>query len=129
MADAIHHVQEFEPHFLSSVTNHSFTMFAPTNDAFEKLGKDNLHSLMKNRKKLKKMVQNHVVDNMFANGLHPHKVAVQCADRVPDSEGTQGERRPDGQLGHVIEPDVVTRDGIVHCIDQVLVPERRRRKS
>ncbi|GFR26056.1 transforming growth factor-beta-induced protein ig-h3 [Trichonephila clavata] len=129
MADAIHHVQEFEPHFLSSVTNHSFTMFAPTNDAFEKLGKDNLHSLMKNRKKLKKMVQNHVVDNMFATGSIHTKLQYNVQTEY---QTVKVHKEKDGLMvnsAHVIEPDVVTRDGIVHCIDQVLVPERRRRKS
>ncbi|XP_035232853.1 transforming growth factor-beta-induced protein ig-h3-like [Stegodyphus dumicola] len=68
MADAINHVQEFEPHFLDTSTNKSFTIFVPTNKAFEKLGEENLNSLMKNRKRLKKMVQNHVVDNMLSTG-------------------------------------------------------------
>ncbi|GFT50127.1 periostin [Nephila pilipes] len=129
MADAIHHVQEFEPHFLSSVSNHSFTMFAPTNDAFEKLGKDNLHSLMKNRKKLKKMVQNHVVDNMFATGSIHTKLQYNVQTEY---QTVKVHKEKDGLMvnsAHVIEPDVVTRDGIVHCIDEVLVPERRRRKS
>lgn len=57
MADAIHHVQEFEPHFLSSRSNKSFTIFAPTNQAFEKLGEENLHSLMKNKRRLKKVIK------------------------------------------------------------------------
>ncbi|GIX78565.1 transforming growth factor-beta-induced protein ig-h3 [Caerostris extrusa] len=129
MADAIHHIQEYEPQFLSSITNHSFTMFAPTNKAFEELGEDNLHSLMKNRRKLKKMVQNHVVDNMFATGSIHTKLQYNVQTEY---QTVKVHKEKDGLMvnsAHVIEPDVVTRDGIVHCIDQVLVPERRRRKT
>ncbi|CAL1292127.1 unnamed protein product [Larinioides sclopetarius] len=129
MADAIHHIQEYEPHFLNSITNHSFTIFAPTNKAFEELGHDNLHALMKNRRKLKKMVQNHVVDNMFATGSIHTKLQYNVKTEY---QTVKVHKEKDGLMvnsAHVIEPDVVTKEGIVHCIDQVLVPERRRRKS
>ncbi|XP_015919526.2 transforming growth factor-beta-induced protein ig-h3-like [Parasteatoda tepidariorum] len=127
MADAIHHVQEYEPHFLNTRGNKSFTIFVPTNDAFMQLGEDNLHSLMKNRRKLKKMVQNHVVDNMFSAGsIHRNlqynvRTEYQTVNIHKEKDGLMVNK------AHVIEPDVVTKEGIVHCIDQVLIPERRRK--
>lgn len=127
MADAIHHVQEFEPHFLSSRSNKSFTVFAPTNEAFEKLGEENLHSLMRNKRRLKKMVQNHVVDNMFSAGSIHTKLQYNVRTEY---QTVKVHKEKDGLMvnnAHVIEPDVLTKEGIVHCIDEVLVPESRRK--
>lgn len=127
MADAIHQVQEFEPHFLNSKVNASFTIFAPTNQAFHELGDENLRKLMKNKRRLKKMVQNHVVDNMFSAGSIHTKLLYDFRTEYQ----TVKVHKEKGSLmvnsAHVIKPDVVVKDGIVHCIDQVLVPEGRRK--
>ncbi|KAG8184629.1 hypothetical protein JTE90_022677 [Oedothorax gibbosus] len=129
MADAIHHVQKFEPQFLVSRSNRSFTMFAPTNQAFEEsLGEGNFHNIMKNKRKLKKMVQNHVVDNMFSAGSIHTKLQYNVRTEY---QTVNVHKEKDGLMvnsAHVIMPDVVTKDGIVHCIDKVLVPERKKRK-
>ncbi|XP_054712252.1 transforming growth factor-beta-induced protein ig-h3-like [Uloborus diversus] len=127
MADAIHNVQEFEPHFLSSRSNKSFTIFLPTNEAFEKLGEENFHHIMKNKRRLKKMVQNHVVDNMFATGSIHSKLQYNVRTEY---QTVKVHKEKDGLMvntAHVIQPDVLTKDGIVHCIDKVLIPESRRK--
>lgn len=74
------------------------------------------------------MVQNHVVDNMFSAGSIHSKLQYNVRTEY---QTVNVHKEKDGLMvnsAHVIMPDVVTKDGIVHCIDKVLVPEKRRRK-
>lgn len=73
------------------------------------------------------MVQNHVVDNMFSAGSIHTKLQYNVRTEY---QTVKVHKEKDGLMvnnAHVIEPDVVTKEGIVHCIDEVLVPESRRK--
>lgn len=76
------------------------------------------------------MIQNHVVDNMFCAGSIHTKLQYNVRTEY---QTVNVHKEGDGGLmvnsAHVITPDVVAKDGIVHCIDRVLVPHRRKRKT
>lgn len=129
-SEAVRRVRETEPYFLERNGNpySTFTIFAPTDEAFKELGSRKLESIMGSEKKLKKVIMNHVVDNMMSSGsFSTSKVYynVRTEYQTVNVHKKKGHLMVNG--AHVIKSDMLTKDGIVHCIDQVLMPEDRRR--
>ncbi|WP_354355518.1 fasciclin domain-containing protein [Pedobacter sp. UYP30] len=101
-----------------------FTVFAPTNEAFDKVPKATLENLMKPAMKadLTKILTYHVVSG-----------ALKAADLKDGMELTtvQGEKLKvsvkDGKVmingSTVTIPDIMDSNGVTHVIDQVLMPK------
>jgi uncharacterized surface protein with fasciclin (FAS1) repeats len=100
-----------------------FTVFAPTNDAFEALSEKSLKDLMKpaNKARLQKILKHHVVKGrrMAAD------VAGQSA-LAPLSGETMSIRSKKDQVrignATIQQTDIEAGNGVVHVIDQVLMP-------
>ena len=103
-----------------------FTVFAPTNAAFEKLGKAKCDELMKpeNKEELKKILLMHV---------HVGD-AVKAADvktmSLSTASGTAVNVKVDGgnvmvNNAKVIKTDVMAKNGIIHQVDSVIMPESK----
>ena len=103
-----------------------FTVFAPTDEAFSKLPKGTLESLLKpeNKKKLQDILTYHVV-----------------AARVPASKVTAGKVAmvnkkhakisiKNGKVminkANVVKTDVLASNGVIHVIDQVILPPTKK---
>lgn len=116
-------------------TDRSFTLFAPTNDAFTKLPKEVLDNLMKaeSKEQLKNVLLFHVI---------PAEVTSEKLLRMPESSRTlQGTtfrvRIKDGkrQVGNerawaaITTTDVRCSNGLVHIIDAVMLPIEPKKKD
>ena len=96
-----------------------FTVFAPTDEAFAKIPKEQLDALLKDKAMLTKVLTYHVV---------PGKVMAKDvkAGKVPTVEGdsltvaTQGGVSVD--QAKVIKTDIVADNGVIHVVDRVLMP-------
>jgi len=100
----------------------SYTVFAPTNDAFAALG-DNLDTLMKpeNKEKLRSILLYHVVPGtVTSNEIHDMNIKSVNGDIIQL-------RMKDGKVfvddAEVIKADVNASNGVVHVIDEVIMPE------
>ena len=101
-----------------------FTVFAPTDEAFAKLGNDTIASLLKpqNKAKLASILKHHVVAG---------KVMSAQAVKLSEAKAIDGKMLPlkyDGktlQIGaaKVIKADVAASNGVIHVIDTVLLPK------
>jgi uncharacterized surface protein with fasciclin (FAS1) repeats len=99
-----------------------FTVFAPTDDAFNKLPKGTLENLLKDKEALKKVLLYHVVSGK-----------VMASDVVNLNSATTLEgndvkiKTVDGNVminnAKVIKADVVASNGVIHVIDTVLIPD------
>ena len=96
-----------------------FTVFAPTNAAFDKLPKEKLEAVLADKELLKKILLAHVVVGK----------TVMAKDVVAmDGEAVNGFTiKVDGKtvmLGDakVVKPNVKATNGVIHVIDTVLVP-------
>lgn len=99
-----------------------FTVFAPTDDAFAALPAGALDELLmaENKDKLIAVLKYHVVpgkvmstdlsDGMMAPTAHGFELKI----------GTQGGVTVNG--ANVVAADVVASNGVIHVIDQVLIP-------
>ena len=98
-----------------------FTVFAPTDAAFAKVPKNKLNALLRNRRKLRRVLLYHVaagqleaadvVQRWSIRMLNGRKVRV----RVRDSNVFLNRAR-------VVTPDVMASNGVIHVIDRVLIP-------
>ncbi len=99
-----------------------FTVFAPTDDAFEKVPPQALSDLLQpeNKEKLTALLTYHVV---------PGKVTAHEAANLNSATTLQGQSlkitKQDGlrvNQAKVIAPDVEATNGVIHVIDAVLMP-------
>jgi len=101
-----------------------FTVFAPTDAAFEKLPKGTLKMLLKpeNKAKLQAILTYHVVSGKIMSGEIAGKKAmvktVQGSELNVDA--TKGVMVNDAQ---VVKADIETTNGVIHVIDTVVLPK------
>ncbi len=113
-----------------------FTVFAPTNEAFEKLPKGTVETLLKpeNKAQLTKVLTCHVVaaDAMSSaiekmikddKGTHDVKTVGGCVLKAKESKGKITLTDETGGVAHVTIADVKQSNGVIHVIDKVLLPK------
>ena len=98
-----------------------FTVFAPTDDAFDKLPKGALEKLLKNPDQLAAVLKLHVV---------PGRVMAADVVKIDSAETVLGQTLPVStkkgvMIGNakVVSTDVKASNGVIHVIDSVLIPE------
>ena len=100
------------------------TVFAPTNDAFQKIPAEQWAALLQDDAKLKALVSNHIVlDNaMQSCSMKEAKTAKASGG----SDLTISACPQSGQLSvndaKVVGADLVASNGVVHAVDAVLMP-------
>ncbi len=99
----------------------SFTLFAPTDEAFSKLPAGTLESLLKNPEALRSVLLYHVV---------PGKVMAADVVKLTTAKTALGQTVPvDASKGvriggaNVVATDVQASNGVIHVIDSVLLPQ------
>jgi len=97
-----------------------FTVFAPTDAAFAKLPAGTLDSLLKDKEKLTAILKYHVV---------PGQVTAAQVTKLSAAKTLEGQdlaiASRDGVTvngAKVVKADVMASNGVIHVIDQVLVP-------
>jgi uncharacterized surface protein with fasciclin (FAS1) repeats len=101
-----------------------FTVFAPTNEAFEKLPEGTVENLLKpeNKKKLTAVLTYHVV---------PGKVMAADVVKLSKAKTVQGSevkiKVKDGKVmvdkAKVVKTDIASKNGVIHVIDSVILPK------
>jgi len=112
-----------------------FTVFAPTNAAFEKLPEGTVEALLKpkNKQKLQSILTYHVVPakatSMAAmkmveddGGMHPAPTVQGGELKLSTKDGKLMIEDSQGNMATVIQADVMQSNGVVHVIDTVLMP-------
>ena len=89
-----------------------FTVFAPTDEAFAKLPAGTLESLLADKEKLAAVLKYHVV---------PGKLDAQAVTSMSSLETAEGTALPVGDI-KIAQTDIMTSNGIIHVIDEVLIP-------
>ncbi len=102
-----------------------FTVFAPTNDAFNALPPGTLDALLGNRTQLTNVLTYHVVQGSL--------LATQVASMpsLPTAQGqplvvtvqAAGGVRVDG--ANIVQTDIRASNGVIHVIDAVMIPPAR----
>jgi len=98
-----------------------FTLFAPTDEAFKKLPPGALDNLPKNTTALKEVLENHVISasdysSAFSNGDKVQTLAGHPIHVRIEPQGIFVDR------ARVFQADVTATNGVVHVIEEVLLP-------
>ena len=101
-----------------------FTVFAPTDEAFAKLPAGALADLLKpeNKARLQSVLTYHVVPGKVMSG---EVVKLNSATTVEGST-IRIKADSDGVMvnnAHVVKADIVASNGVIHVIDNVILPE------
>jgi uncharacterized surface protein with fasciclin (FAS1) repeats len=97
-----------------------FTVFAPTDEAFAKIPKDQLDALLADKSALTKVLTYHVV---------PGRVLAADVSKVTTARTVEGGNlsidttdgvKVDG--ARVVETDILASNGVIHVIDTVILP-------
>ncbi len=100
-----------------------FTVFAPTDEAFAKLPKGTLESLLKpeNKAKLQAILTYHVVPGkVMAADVVKITGAVSVQGQQIDVVVKDGKVKVDG--ANVVKTDIECSNGVIHVIDSVILP-------
>ena len=98
-----------------------FTVFAPTDDAFNKLPPGTLDALLKDKDKLAQILTYHVVPGaVMAKDVKPGD--------VPTANGKPLKVTADGgrvkvDNANVVKTDIAADNGVIHVIDSVIIPK------
>ncbi|XP_063148350.1 transforming growth factor-beta-induced protein ig-h3 [Candoia aspera] len=99
----------------------SFTVFAPTNEAFQAMPQRELNKLMGNAKELANILKYHIGDKIFVSG------AVGAIVRITS---LQGEKLEVSSKNHIInvnkkpvaEADIMATNGVIYAVNTILQP-------
>ena len=100
-----------------------FTVFAPTDQAFEKLPAGTLDNLMKpeNKEQLAAILKYHVVQQkIMSDRLGDMRNLSTLAGQQLKVTSEKGRIMVDG--ANVTQPDVACSNGVIHSIDAVMMP-------
>jgi uncharacterized surface protein with fasciclin (FAS1) repeats len=102
----------------------TFTVFAPTDDAFNLLGSDTINSLLEDTETLSDILLYHVLSGTAVDSTTAISLDGSMVDAA-NGDALNIEVR-DGDLfindSQVITADIATSNGIIHVIDAVLTP-------
>lgn len=98
-----------------------FTVLAPTNEAFSKLPDGTLDSLQHDHKTLKRVLMYHILSGDVRSD------DLAQIDEAPTEEGSivavsHSNKHVKINDANVLQTDLLTDNGVIHTIDQVLIP-------
>ncbi len=98
----------------------SYTVFAPTDEAFSKLPQETLNELLQDLPKLKRILTYHVVfGDVREEDLKQIEEAATVEGSIVAIESKNGIKVNDI---NVLQTDIVADNGVIHVIDGVLIP-------
>jgi uncharacterized surface protein with fasciclin (FAS1) repeats len=109
-----------------------FTVFAPTNKAFEKLPKGTVESLLKpeNKDKLVEILTYHVIPGRV---MAADVAGLQSGAKVKTLSGGEVTVKKAGNniflnTSRIVATDITASNGVIHVIDSVLLPSKSDKK-
>ncbi|XP_051962878.1 periostin-like isoform X1 [Xyrauchen texanus] len=100
-----------------------FTLFAPTNDAFEKLGREVLDRLMEDKESLQALLNYHLLNSVQCSEAIMSGTSHETLEGSNIEIGCDGDSLTVNGVKMVLKKDIVTSNGVIHLIDQVLMPD------
>ncbi|XP_077340297.1 periostin isoform X5 [Lithobates pipiens] len=100
-----------------------YTLFAPTDEAFEKLPRDVLERIMSDKKAAEALVKYHILDTAQCSEAIMGGAVHDTLEGSPLQIGCDGDSLTVNGKKLVNRKDIVTSNGVIHLIDEVLIPD------
>ena len=107
-------------------TKGPFTVFAPTDDAFAKLPKGTIESLLKDIPKLKAILTYHVIEGAVpASDVVQHKKLTTLQGKEVNVDAAKWHLHKSVKINdaNIVKADIKADNGLIHVIDKVLLPK------
>lgn len=105
-------------------TSRDYTVFAPTNAAFDKVPTDKLNALLADKEALRKVLLRHVIPNQNLAGKEVPdgvtKLTSASGEEIKADRGKFIQVSSDSGKAFVVKFDFPASNGVYHAIDQVL---------
>ncbi|KAM7398174.1 hypothetical protein PAMA_006188 [Pampus argenteus] len=100
-----------------------YTLFAPTNKAFDRLGPGIMEGIMEDKAVIKALVNYHLLTSVQCSEAIMLGSVYETAEGSTIEIGCDGNSLTVNGIKMVLKKDIVTTNGVVHLIDQVLIPD------
>ncbi|KAM7412785.1 hypothetical protein PAMA_020253 [Pampus argenteus] len=100
-----------------------YTLFAATNEAFESLGSNVLNRIRNDKEALKAFLNFHLLDSVQCSEAIMSGSSYQTMEGNNIEIGCDGDSLTVNGIKMVLKKDIVTTNGVIHLIDQVLMPD------
>lgn len=105
-------------------SSRDYTVFAPTNAAFDKVPTDKLNALLADKEALRKVLLRHMIPNQNLAGKEvPNgvtKLTSASGEEIKADRGKFIQVTSDSGKAFVVKFDFPASNGVYHAIDQVL---------
>ncbi len=100
-----------------------FTVFAPVDDAFNKLpgGAAGVESLLKNKTKLVTILYHHILTGQHSTGQLANVHTVKTVQGEKITIDVTGGKVKTIQGAKVVQPDIRAQNGVIHTVDTVIL--------
>uniref|UniRef100_A0A8D2PMY1 Periostin n=1 Tax=Zosterops lateralis melanops TaxID=1220523 RepID=A0A8D2PMY1_ZOSLA len=100
-----------------------YTLFAPTNEAFERLPRGVLERIMSDKVASEALVKFHILNTLQCSEAITGGAVYETLEGHTVEVGCDGESLTVNGVKMVKRKDIVTSNGVIHLIDQVLIPD------
>ncbi|XP_067419132.1 periostin isoform X2 [Emydura macquarii macquarii] len=100
-----------------------YTLFAPTNEAFEKLPRGVLERIMSDKVASEALMKFHVLNTVQCSEAIMGGAVYETLEGNTVEVGCDGESLTVNGVKMVNRKDIVTSNGVIHLIDKVLIPD------
>ncbi|XP_009070023.1 PREDICTED: periostin [Acanthisitta chloris] len=100
-----------------------YTLFAPTNEAFVKLPRGVLERIMGDKVSSEALVKFHILNTLQCSEAITGGAVYETLEGNTVEVGCDGESLTVNGVKMVKRKDIVTSNGVIHLIDQVLIPD------
>uniref|UniRef100_A0A4W4FZK2 Transforming growth factor-beta-induced protein ig-h3 n=1 Tax=Electrophorus electricus TaxID=8005 RepID=A0A4W4FZK2_ELEEL len=101
----------------------SYTVFAPTNEAFEKIPPDMLSRILGDPVALKDLLNNHILKNMYCADSIVSGTPLETLQGTVLEVGCDGEEMTLNGKAIITTKDHLGTNGVVHYINELLIPD------
>lgn len=98
-----------------------FTVFAPTDEAFAQIPQETLQAVLADKEKLTAILTYHVAPGKLMAADVVRSTQLQTVQGQSITVSTEGGVRVDN--ANVIQTDIEADNGVIHVIDQVIMPK------
>ncbi|GAB1287525.1 Periostin [Apodemus speciosus] len=100
-----------------------FTLFAPTNEAFEKLPRGVLERIMGDKVASEALMKYHILNTLQCSEAITGGAVFETMEGNTIEIGCEGDSISINGIKMVNKKDIVTKNGVIHLIDEVLIPD------
>ncbi|XP_064413868.1 periostin isoform X3 [Latimeria chalumnae] len=100
-----------------------YTVFAPTNEAFEKISRDSLERIMSDKVALEALLKFHILNSVQCSEAIMGGAIYETLEGNIIEVSCKGDAVTINGIEMVKQKDIVTSNGVIHLIDEVLIPD------